>query len=683
VAGLEDPGLRDVALGTCLLCSDQLDPHARRDLLTRSRPKEWDPALFVERALGTLAEPELVDPFQPNSELQGVLLDCPDGLAVQPINLFEAVSDVQPIDSPWSSLEMVELLQRAGRWSDGADIAARVLARIPLSTEHAGRHALVALVASAAALEADRTGVEVVPGEEAGSLGVGEEIARRMATVAAVREVLTLVGGSGPLDDVSCLADDLAAHAADVATDGTSRVAFPTELAWSVWAELVGAIAELLRWDMAIRGAESDADRHRLAARRRAEVLCTGTLASAGGDRLLNTLFDVAQAVTGIEEARELVEVAAQLNAVRLPTRIIPQARRTAPPLLSGRSSESPGPGAAVAICRIDGALIANAFVIKPAMVHTLTVEMRLLEWPVEAEALEVDFLSVLGSDLVNLPSFRLARPSPDEDGIFRISHSGPLNITFSLPAGEPPQAFPIAARLVGSGMDQVLPVAGHSELLLRPFDASTDGMTRRPGLDARLVEMYSYLHNMDLDEDDIQAFCRLFTAMLVQVCDLQFERAYGRGATIRERKFHNDLFDRLLTDTDLQGRVTRGNRAAGGFLDILHDRINAELKVERRSPSTVEKSHKYLGQPVDYAADTGAQLSILVILDVTDKDTPPGVLENYVGWMKPALHGRDDPRYPSLVGVIIVNGNLPRPSGYSRGRGGPADPIPPSGAGG
>jgi len=128
---------------------------------------------------------------------------------------------------------------------------------------------------------------------------------------------------------------------------------------------------------------------------------------------------------------------------------------------------------------------------------------------------------------------------------------------------------------------------------------------------------------------------------------------------------------------------VTRGNRAAGGFLDILHDRINAELKVERRSPSTVEKSHKYLGQPVDYAADTGAQLSILVILDVTDKDTPPGVLENYVGWMKPALHGRDDPRYPSLVGVIIVNGNLPRPSGYSRGRGGPADPIPPSGAGG
>ena len=66
--------------------------------------------LFVERVLCTLAEPELVDTFQPNRQLQGVLLDCPDGLAVQPISLFEAASDVHPIDSPFLYVVTIALI---------------------------------------------------------------------------------------------------------------------------------------------------------------------------------------------------------------------------------------------------------------------------------------------------------------------------------------------------------------------------------------------------------------------------------------------------------------------------------------------------------------------------------------------------------------------------------------------
>jgi hypothetical protein len=63
---------------------------------------------------------------------------------------------------------------------------------------------------------------------------------------------------------------------------------------------------------------------------------------------------------------------------------------------------------------------------------------------------------------------------------------------------------------------------------------------------------------------------------------------------------------------------VQRGARAAGGFLDIIHDWINAELKVAKTAAVTVETSHKYLGQAADYAADTGSQLSILVVPDIT-----------------------------------------------------------------
>ena len=94
---------------------------------------------------------------------------------------------------------------------------------------------------------------------------------------------------------------------------------------------------------------------------------------------------------------------------------------------------------------------------------------------------------------------------------------------------------------------------------------------------------------------------------------------------------------------------MQRGTRAAGGFLDIIHDRINAELKVAKQTAVTVETSHKYLGQPADYAADTGSQLSILVVLDMTQNETPPGVLENYLGLMKPT-GGLDDPSSPQTI---------------------------------
>jgi hypothetical protein len=81
----------------------------------------------------------------------------------------------------------------------------------------------------------------------------------------------------------------------------------------------------------------------------------------------------------------------------------------------------------------------------------------------------------------------------------------------------------------------------------------------------------------------------------------------------------------------------------------------------------TVPECAKFLGQPVQYGIGCGSQLSILVVLDHSKKQAPPGVIENYVGWLQPALHGRTDARYPSMVGVLIINTNLPVPSTWSR----------------
>ena len=65
---------------------------------------------------------------------------------------------------------------------------------------------------------------------------------------------------------------------------------------------------------------------------------------------------------------------------------------------------------------------------------------------------------------------------------------------------------------------------------------------------------MYSVLHGMDLNADDVQAFCRLYTAIVDKAVAMQYEGTYmNKGTGVTERAFHNDLFDRLLSDPALE----------------------------------------------------------------------------------------------------------------------------------
>jgi len=50
----------------------------------------------------------------------------------------------------------------------------------------------------------------------------------------------------------------------------------------------------------------------------------------------------------------------------------------------------------------------------------------------------------------------------------------------------------------------------------------------------------------------------------------------------------------------------------------------------------------------------------------MTEKNSPVGAMGNYIGLLEPALHGLTDPVFPSRVAVVIVNGNLPLPSGWA-----------------
>ena len=664
-----------------LVVADRLSAYGQRDLLLSWwPPRVANSGLFAQRALSVLAAPEFADPFSERDyRVQAALLGCPYGIGRQPLERFLAVTDVHLPDRPWPALEMIEVLQRAARWDDAAQVAGHISASIPQDREHQARLDLATVVAEIAAGEAAlRTGP--VPAAPAQSGQALDEIPARFAATAEARRALQEASRPQPPQRLGELADRLDSAAGVISPAQGDAPVVVTETAWAAWAGALRCIAHLLRWDAATQDASGDAVRHLQAARRRAEVALADLPAGSGDDLLLQQVAGLTAQIAAVQEPGGIAELTRQLALIPLPLRVIKEERDWSfrPPAADGEDSQSVAP--AVGICRLDGVLVTNAHVLRPDEVHDLGLEIRLTQWPDQATALEVTFLSVLSPDQARLPSFAFPRVPPDDDGICRLSGSGSLSVSFTLPAGAPPLAFPVAARFTGPGLDEVLPVAGHSELRLRPFDATTDGLTRRPQLDERLADMYNVLHGKNLNADDVQAFCRLYTAIAAKAVDIQYERSYMRkqGGGVTERSFHDDLFDRLLADPALEGRVQRGTRAAAGFLDIAHDRINAELKVAKQTAVTVETSHKYLGQAADYAADTGSQLSILVVLDMTPTKNPPGVLENYLGFMQPDLAGLRDPRFPSLVGVIVIKGSLLIPSGYSRGAGGPATPVKP-----
>jgi hypothetical protein len=295
---------------------------------------------------------------------------------------------------------------------------------------------------------------------------------------------------------------------------------------------------------------------------------------------------------------------------------------------------------------------------------------VRLAAVPDWAETCVVEPMTTLGRDALSLPRYELTlgAGTVDEFGV-TLTGEGHLHCSVEQPIRAAALDCPLQVRLIGKGQDEVIETAGCRRLRLRPFDPSRDALTEHEQTDERLLKMFARLDDEEFVTEDVRAFCRLFAACVRAAQIIMFEKTFKAGTRVTEAQFHDELERLLRDDHELEGRLTRRNAVAGGFDDLLHDDVNAELKVARGAPVTVADCTRYVGQPAQYGVGHGSQLSVLVVLDHGRKTAPPGVIENYIDWLRPRLHGLDDPRYPTLLGVLIVNTNLPVPSAWSRRR--------------
>lgn len=138
--GLPDREAEEPA-GLALAISERLSPYDLRDLLLSWWPPRLaNSGLFAVRALSVLAHPEFADYFNMRDyRVQAALLACPYGTSLQPLDSFVPAADLHLPDHPWPALEIVEVLQRTGRWDDVAEIARHIHAAIPGAPDHQAR----------------------------------------------------------------------------------------------------------------------------------------------------------------------------------------------------------------------------------------------------------------------------------------------------------------------------------------------------------------------------------------------------------------------------------------------------------------------------------------------------------------------------------------------------------------
>ncbi len=633
------------------------------------------------------------------------LLECGVGLVDLPIADLTAAALDFARDYPFASAEFMEVAWRAGRLADAEGLMASVADSIPDQPAFLRQRAIAHCFKAAAATDvvvanrddnvqqsiesawdALRRLAEFQEEEEQQQDGCLGGLVRQVSIRVAARAVL-LGLDTEALDELEAppvegMVEPAAArraradrleHVARLLADGAKELT-ATGKYLRAYADAMLAAAHLVRFDAAeFDGDHPACESHLTAAARRARdsmELLAGTLGC--DDPLAGPLTRTLDDFGDVRAGQDVDAILRRMAALPLPLLVIrgPRGRRRRRSQLESPSTQQPASPmpVGVVLAYIDDHVVTGPQVLRPKTVHRLKLEVSVDEWPEWATALDAEFVSHLTVEEAEMPTFTWARPVSEET-VFE--GTGTLILRFGLPAGQPAPPFLLKLRFRGQrdreSASEQCDVTGHRELRLRPFDASRDALTQYPVVDERLLRLYEQLHGAGYDEEQVQAFCRLLTAVCRVGFTMTWEKRYKKGARVRERDFHDDLFDRLKADPDLGGRMERGSPSALGYLDVRHDGITAELKVERTVPVTRDSAPKYLGQPTQYAAADGARLSILCVLDMSPKQSPVGTPENYIFQLQPGLHGLTNPEAPSIVTVVIVNGNLPTPSSWSR----------------
>jgi hypothetical protein len=131
-----------------------------------------------------------------------------------------------------------------------------------------------------------------------------------------------------------------------------------------------------------------------------------------------------------------------------------------------------------------------------------------------------------------------------------------------------------------------------------------------------------------------------------------------------REDDFQKEVRRMLRSDRRIGAELEEHPHAAGGITDLSFRGIRLELKVEADEIVTADNAQGFFQQIIQYVAGSDRRFGVLCMLDSSEKTAAPCSPANDV-----FLHVADSPNVglPLILGVVIVRGNLQKPSSFSQ----------------
>ena len=321
------------------------------------------------------------------------------------------------------------------------------------------------------------------------------------------------------------------------------------------------------------------------------------------------------------------------------------------------------------AIVFLDQEPVASPQFLNQGVLYRLTFRLQGLGWPDNAVRLRVNLNTTCPSELYSVSEFAMDRTTDMIDGRFNGEVTGHISFQARQSNLLDDLVFTVHAALVTEEKELIeIPVIGHNELRIKVVDSPTWLPTAETTpLHQRIVELIEALIMQHPSvQHELPALFPVLQA-LGRICAVYAQEAAFKGRTsVSESEFQQKVVHDLRMSLD-PSEVQEHPKQAGGITDIRFRGVVVELKVENENGKRSHLAEKYCRQVTQYAGVEARQISVLLILDLTEKVNPPGDIKNDIFLTDVPTHGASAPHFPSKAFVFVVNGNTRNPSSYSR----------------
>ena len=440
--------------------------------------------------------------------------------------------------------------------------------------------------------------------------------------------------------------------------------------------KLTDCLVKLSKWIQCSLDGEPNPERFLNAAKAQALVV-EELMVTEKFSVFFNQARKVINQIKAVNQFNDVKAVVLELSKTSLPLLCLAEEERSwrinavSENNLDHEEERNEGPFVIKAMFEIDHQPWSNPQAILAETLYDLHAKITIPIWPTNADFLIIDYISSLSPEQYRIAQLCIDRPQQASTQEFTSMGHVEFPIAQSL-LSEPIVIRVRAAFHSSRASNEPIPatVIGYHQLRV---SVSTKAQAMMPSgyqaIDARTLEIVSEIRQSlpSINPQHLNDFCEALASLANFMGSSLQSARYREGVQVSEADFQKDILSHMRTQFGEQ--VEEAPRQAGGPTDIKFKSVTIELKVEDTISSRRKMIEKYWSQITQYSSGSGAQLGILCILDLTQKQHPPANPQNQISLETPPVHGftSDNISFPTKIAAVVIDGNLRLPSSYSR----------------